>query len=137
MTTTAKNGKAKDLQKFVMTQLDEAQKRFQLLEHDAEKALKGLVDRGRESRKELEKLVNRLQGEIHLFDGATVKQIGKRAEAATAEMRKRLDTLHARVVEASGVASHAQVKELRSEINRLAKKIDALTGKAPKPEVRA
>src|SRR5512133_3965584 len=132
--TTAKNGKAKDLQKFVMTQLDEAQKRFQLLEHDAEKALKGLVERGRESRKELEKLVNRLQGEIHLFDSATVKQIGKRAEAATVEMRKRLDALQMRVVEASGVASQGQVKELRSEINRLAKKIDALTGKAPKPE---
>lgn len=129
----AKNGKSKDLQQFVMAQLQEAQKRFQTLENDAEKALKGLMARGKESRKDIQKLLNRLNaGETRFFDNAnaTVKQLGKRAEQAGTQMRKRLDEIQTRLVSASGMATQAQVKELKSEINRLAKKVDVLVGKA-------
>jgi len=128
-----KNGKSKDLQQFVMAQLQEAQRRFQALESDAEKALKGLMARGKESRRDIQKLLNRLNaGESHFFDNAnaTVKHLGKRAEQAGTQMRKRLDDIQARLLSASGMATQAQVKELRSEINRLAKKVDAVVGKA-------
>ncbi len=134
---SAKNGKSKELQQFVMTQLQEAQKRFQTLENDAEKALKGLMARGKESRKDIQKLLNRLNaGETHFFDNAnaTVKQLGKRAEQAGTQMRKRLDEIQARLVSASGMATQAQVKELKGEINRLAKKVDAIVGKAATPK---
>ena len=137
-----KNGKSRDLQQFVMAQLQEAQRRFQTLENDAEKALKGLMARGKESRKDIQKLLNRLNaGEVHFFDtaNATVKQLGKRAEQAGTQMRKRLDEIQARLVAASGMATQAQVKELRAEINRLAKKVDSVVGKAQAKhdEVRA
>jgi polyhydroxyalkanoate synthesis regulator phasin len=137
-----KNGKSRDLHQFVIAQLQEAQKRFQTLENDAEKALKGLMARGKESRKDIQKLLNRRlnAGEVHFLDSAnaTVKQLGKRAEKAGTQMRKRLDELQARLVAASGMATQAQVKELRAEINRLAKKVDAVVGKAQKhDEVRA
>lgn len=134
----AKNGKQKDLQHFVMGQLQEAQKRFVSLEKDAEKAINQLVSRGKESRKDLEKLINKVSsGDIAIFDTATVKDLTKRAEVAGNQMKKRLDHLQTRMIQASGVATQHQMKELRSELNRLAKKIDALGKPAqPKPEVR-
>ena len=133
-----KNGKQKDLQHFVMGQLQEAQKRFVALEKDAEKAINQLVSRGKESRKDLEKLINKVSsGDIAIFDSATVKDLTKRAEVAGNQMKKRLDHLQTRMIQASGVATQHQMKELRSELNRLAKKIDALGKPAqPKPEVR-
>lgn len=134
----AKNGKQKDLQHFVMGQLQEAQKRFVALEKDAEKAINQLVSRGKESRKDLEKLINKVSsGDIAIFDTATVKDLTKRAEVAGNQMKKRLDHLQTRMIQASGVATQHQMKELRSELNRLAKKIDAIGKPAqPKPEVR-
>lgn len=134
----AKNGKQKDLQHFVMGQLQEAQKRFVALEKDAEKAINQLVSRGKESRKDLEKLINKVSsGDIAIFDTATVKDLTKRAEVAGTQMKKRLDHLQTRMIQASGVATQHQMKELRSELNRLAKKIDAIGKPAqPKPEVR-
>ena len=133
-----KNVKPKDLQHFVMGQLQEAQKRFVALEKDAEKAINQLVSRGKESRKDLEKLINKVSsGDIAIFDTATVKDLTKRAEVAGNQMKKRLDHLQTRMIQASGVATQHQMKELRSELNRLAKKIDALGKPAqPKPEVR-
>ncbi len=132
----------KDLQQFLKGQLVDAQKRFHALETDAEKALKDLVVRGKESRKDLQGLINRLNTtDLTLntvLDNTTVKQISKKAEQAGNQMKKGLDGLQSRLVQASGVASQQQVKELKGELNRLSKKIDALVGKKPaKADVRA
>jgi len=139
-----KNGKSKkDLQQFLKNQLEEAQKRFHSLETDAEKALKELVARGQESRKDLQGLINRLNTtDLNLnavLDHSSVKQLSKKAEQAGNQMRKGLDGLQSRLVQATGVASQQQVKELRGELSRLSKKIDALVGKKPsaKSDVRA
>ncbi|MDQ3264902.1 MAG: hypothetical protein M3Y59_14740 [Myxococcota bacterium] len=139
-----KNVKSKkDLQQFLKGQLVDAQKRFHTLETDAEKALKDLVVRGKESRKDLQGLINRLNTtDLTLntvLDNTTVKQISKKAEQAGNQMRKGLDGLQSRLVQASGVASQQQVKELKGELNRLSKKIDALVGgkKPAKADVRA
>lgn len=143
----AKSGsKTKEVQGFLKAQLEEAQKKFQALETDAEKALKGLVTRGRQSRKEIEALIKKVN-KVNVDDlnldfvlaNPKVKQLSKKAAAAGNGMRKQLDTLQTRVVEASGVASQHQVKELKNELNRLGKKIDALVGKKPagKTDARA
>ncbi len=135
----SKNNAAGQVQDFLKTQLEEAQKRFGLLETEAEKALKNLALRGKQTRKELEVLLEKLDG-VEIPDAKSVRQIGKRAEKATSEVKKRLDGLQAKVIEASGVASQSQVKELSRELGRLSKKLDGLVGAkkaAVKPEPRA
>jgi hypothetical protein len=132
-----KNGKkGNELQVFLKNQLEEAQKRFQALEKDAEKAINGIVAKGdatlKSSRKEIEGLITRLNTtDLKLntvLEAPAVKQFTKRAGQAGQDLRKRLDGLQSKLVEASGIASQHQVKELKGELNRLAKKIDALVG---------
>ena len=133
-----KNGKSQ-LQNFVKGQLHDAQKRWSGLENEAGKILKNLMARGQKSRKEMESLLHKLNAhDLNLLENPTVKRFGKRANKASVEVRKRLDTLHARVIEVSGAASQNQIKEISREINRLSKKVDSLTGKkADRDEVRA
>src|SRR5262245_58368902 len=100
----AKNGK---VQEFVKEQMEEAQKRFQAIEGEARKALGALR---RFNAKDLKFLEN---------PSATVKQISKKAEAATTQMKKRFDDLQSRLIEVSGVASQAQIRELNKELHRL------------------
>jgi hypothetical protein len=134
-----KNGSKKaaaatnQLETFVKGQLGEAQKRFSGLEKEAEKVLKNLAVRGTESRKELEGLLGRINaGEFNPLESARVKQLGKKANQAGAEVKKRLDGLQTRVVEAVGVASQTQVKEINRELGKLSRKLDALiSGKKP------
>jgi hypothetical protein len=131
-----KNGQ---IQSFVKEQLEEAQRRFSAFEVDAEKTLKQLISRGKEQRKELEGLIHRLgaNGEA-IFENATVRQLSKRANQASSEVCKRLDTLQAHVVEAVGVASQAQVREINRELGKLSRKLDTLVGKrGQRPEASA
>lgn len=106
--------KANGVQTFVVGQLEEARKQIARFE-------KELVTRSRQQRKELEGLLHRLQ------EGAPdLKGIRTRAEDTTAEVKKALDGLQHRVVEAVGVASQAQVGEIKRELSKLSKKLDAL-----------
>jgi hypothetical protein len=135
----ARNGKSHQIQDFVKDQLQEAQKRWSGLEAEAGKVLKNLMSRGQKSRKDLEGIIQKLNaGDLKLMENPTVKQLGRRANKATVEVRKRLDQLQSRVIEASGVASQTQVREITREINRLSKKVDSLLGKkTEKPEMRS
>jgi hypothetical protein len=123
MTATAK------VQDFVKEQMEEAQKRFQVIEGEAKKAI-GKIRRF--NAKELKFLENPTA-----TVNATVKQLSKKAGAATNEMKKRFDALQSRLMEASGVASQSQIRDLNKELHRLAKKVDALIEKKAKPEARA
>ena len=96
----AKATKQLEVQKFVKGQLAEAQKRWAALEDEANKAVKNLVAKGTESRKELEGLFSKLQ----------TAELSKRANDASTGLKKKLDGLQTRVVEAAGVASQSQVK---------------------------
>lgn len=132
------------LQDFVKGQIQEAHKRLNGLEEEASKVLKNLMARGQQSRREIEELLHKLNAremkllEAKLLKNPTVKQLGKRANQATTELRKQLDRVQTRVLEASGMATQSQVKEINKEINRLSKKVEALlsTKKAEKSEVR-
>jgi len=130
--------RAHQVQVFMKEQIEEAQKRIMAIEGEAKKALEHLVDRGRESRKELEGVLKRFNAkDLKFLDNPAMKQIGKRAEVAGTEMRKRFDALQSRLIELSGVASRAQLKEVNKELHRLAKKVDTLLEKKAKPEARA
>jgi hypothetical protein len=56
---------------------------------------------------------------------------------AGSELKKRFDGLQARLIEVTGVASQAQIRELNKELHRLAKKVDALVEKKAKPAASA
>jgi len=118
MPAKSNNHKGGQIQVFVEEQLEEAQRRFSAFEADAEKMLKHLIQRGKEQRKELQGLVKKIQ--------------------ANGFSKKRLDVLQTRVVEAVGVASQAQVKEINRELAKLSKKLDTLVGKrSSRPEASA
>ncbi|MBF5041172.1 hypothetical protein FGE12_02125 [Aggregicoccus sp. 17bor-14] len=145
MATTAKNGSSgkaaagngSQLEAFVKGQLGEAQKRIAGLEKEAEKVLKNLAARGADSRKELEGLLGRINsGEFNPLESARVRELGKKANQAGAEVKKRLDGLQTRVVEAVGVASQTQVKEINRELGKLSRKLDTLLG-GKKPSAKS
>ncbi len=112
--------------------LEEAQKRFQGLETEAQKLVKDLKVRGEASRKDVEALLAKLDGKElnQLLEHPRVKELGRKANQASTSLRKRLNGLQTRVVETTGVASQAQVKEIRRELSKLSKKLDELVGSA-------
>src|SRR5437870_3708272 len=108
---------ATQVQAFVRTQVEEAQKRILAIEGEARKALDGLLEKGKESRKELEAFLKKFNAkDLKILENPTVKEIGKRAEAAGSELVKRLDSLQSRVIEVSGVASQSQIRQLNKEL---------------------
>ena len=111
----AKNGstsKTAEVQAFVKEQLADAQKRIQ-----------DLVVKGKESSQKL-------------LENPTVKKLGKRADAAATEMMKRLDSLQNRMIEATGMATQSQIRDLNKEIGKLSRKVENLL-KGKQPEARA
>lgn len=108
----------KDVQDFVVGQLEEARKRIQSFEKD-------LVKRGRAQQKEIESLIRDLRS------GKQLKTLEKQANAATTEVKKRLDGLQESVLDALGVASRDEIREIHRELARLTKRVDTLVSKKP------
>ena len=102
---------------FVKEQLNEAQKRFAVIQTQAEKTIKEWVAKGQE-----------LQ--------ATP---AKRTKALGNEVRKQAETFQNRIIQAAGVATQSQIKMLTRELSKLSKKVDTLIEKkAPaKSDIRA
>jgi chromosome segregation ATPase len=104
---------AQALQKKVSDQLQEAKAAVTRLERE-------MVALGQKQRRELEALVARVQS------GAQLKAFTKKLKGGQQELKKRFDELQTRLMEALGVATHAEVAELNRELSRLNKKIDRL-----------
>ncbi|MBN1210406.1 MAG: hypothetical protein JXB05_36470 [Myxococcaceae bacterium] len=121
----ATNGKAKNLETFMKQQLEGAQKRFEGLEQEAGKVLKTIKARSRGPAREVEKFLGQINADA-LLENRKVKELGRKATQVGSELRKRLDGIQTRAVEAVGVASQAQVKELNKELSRLSKKLDQI-----------
>ncbi|XXF75493.1 hypothetical protein P2318_20765 [Myxococcaceae bacterium GXIMD 01537] len=117
---TTKTGGTRNLERLLKGSLEEAQKRFQGLELEAEKLVQDLKSRGEESRKELNQLL----------EHPRLKELGRRVDVAGGELKRRIGGIQSRVVESVGVASQSQVKEIRSELSKLSKKLDGLVGTA-------
>lgn len=109
---------AKDVQEFVVVQLEEARKRIQTFE-------KELVKRGRAQQKELEGVIKSIRA------GKQLKVLEKQASAATGEVKKRLDGLQTSVLDALGVASRDEMRQIHRELARLTKRVDTLISKKP------
>ncbi|MFP2907216.1 hypothetical protein ACLESD_19635 [Pyxidicoccus sp. 3LFB2] len=120
----AKSGFAQ-VETFLKAQLAVAQKRIEELEGEAQKVVKTLESRGQEAAKEAQVLWGKLQAGELLAD-PRVQELSKKVDAASTELRKRLDTVQTKVVEAVGVASQAQLKDLNKELAKLSRKVDAL-----------
>lgn len=102
---------------FVKEQLTEAQKRFAVIQTQAEKAIKEWVAKG------------------HELQATTAK----RTKALGHEVRKQAETFQNRLIRAAGVATQSQMKLLSRELSKLSKKVDTLVEKkaAAKSDVRA
>ena len=102
---------------FVKDQLTEAQKRFTLIQGQAEKTIKEWVAKGHE---------------IQVTTAKRTKALGN-------EVRKQAESFQNRLIQAAGVATQSQIKVLTRELSKLSKKVDALVEKkaAAKNDVRA
>jgi hypothetical protein len=108
--------KSQGIQEFVVAHLEDARK--QLVKFEKE-----LAARGKQQRKEIEAVISQVKS------GRQLKALKSQANEVGSEVRKRLDGLQGKLVEAVGVASVAQVKEINRELSKLAKKLDTLSKK--------
>lgn len=115
---------------FLREPLEAAQARLEAFEEEAQKALKELVQRGRERRKELAGLVNRispdgaLRGRIDRLRVQGMEELRGRAESFRTEALERLEELQAKAVAFLGAATREQVVELSKELGRLSRRLD-------------
>ena len=92
---------------FVKEQLVEAQKRFTVIQGQAEKTIKEWVAKGHE---------------IQVTPAKRTKALGN-------EVRKQAESFQNRLIQAAGVATQSQIKVLTRELSKLSKKVDALVEK--------
>lgn len=118
MATRKSQHKVADAQKFLLSQLEDARKRVQTLEKD-------LVKRGREQQREIEKLMNRITS------GKELKAFEKKASAASGRLVKRLHKAQAQALDALGLATQSQIRQLSREVAKLSKRIDAMGKRQP------
>lgn len=129
--------KAGKVPEFLKESLESAQERLEALEGDAQRMLKDLVQKGRESRKEIAALVRRLSKQDWKMDDlrgrfGRLRDQGKeraqelrgKAEGFRAEAMERLEDLQSKAITFLGVASREQVEELSAELERLARRLD-------------
>ena len=127
--------------------LDGAQARLASLEEEAEKVLENLKKRGKESRKDLAVLVQRLSKQDWKMDlrvrvsklreqGAERAHVLRgRAESLGSDARGRLHEVQSRAVEFLGVATREQVKELSRVIGKLSRRMNEVNRPRPPPHV--
>jgi polyhydroxyalkanoate synthesis regulator phasin len=136
-THRAENGRMKKVPEFLREPLAAAQARIGQIEDEAQRVLKDLVHKGRESRKDIEEMVSRLSKQDWTFP--EVKQrVDKlreqgveraaewrgKAETFRAEALERVVDLQSRAVSFLGVATREQVDELSKELDRLARRLE-------------
>jgi len=105
--------KVAEAQAFLLKQLEEARKRLQTLEKD-------LVKRGRTQQREIEKLMQRITS------GRELKAFEKKASAASGRLVKQLQKAQSQALDALGLATQSQIRQLSREVAKLSKRIDAL-----------
>ncbi len=117
---------------FVKGRLERAQRHFGQLEVEAQKALRTLVSRGRESGREVLQRLN--VSEPRWRENPTVRKLEKQATWVGGEVRQRLGGLQNRMGKVvGGVASQSQVQAINRELDRLTRKLDSLVS-PKKPE---
>jgi hypothetical protein len=120
----AQTNKRIPLGEMVREQVELAQGRLHELQKEAEKTLKLMAVRGRESRKELDRLVTKLEKTDWTERSS---EFAGKAKDFGAELATHLDELQGKAIKFVGVASREQVDTLSREIKRLATKVETLT----------
>jgi hypothetical protein len=116
---------SEDVQAFVKGQWLEAQDRLHTFESEAQKVIKDFLTRSKESRKDLDDLLKKWEP----LANPSLRELGRKAEAAGEELKGLMDNLQSRVIALVGVASQSQVADIAKELSRLSKKVDALSAK--------
>jgi hypothetical protein len=121
---------------FLREQLESAQARIGQLEVEAEKALKDLMVKGRESRKELEAALTRISKDGRVVElkgrfeklqrtGAVRAEAWKeKAETFRTDAYERIVELQGKAVNFLGVATKDEVEALHRELDKLAKRLE-------------
>lgn len=122
---------------FLREQLEAAQVRLEQLEEEAQRVMKDLMLRGRESRKDIEQILHKLSRQDFSFPEMKqrieklreqgverAEELRGRAENFRTEAMERMVELQGRAVSFLGIATRDQVEELSKELERLARRID-------------
>lgn len=122
---------------FLREQLEAAQARLEQLEEEAQRVMKDLMLRGRESRKDIEQILHKLSRQDFSFPEMKqrieklrdqgverAEELRGRAESFRTEAMERMVELQGRAVSFLGIATRDQVEELSKELERLARRID-------------
>ena len=122
---------------FLREPLEAAQARLAEFEGEAQKVFKDLMQKGKESRKEVAVLVQRLSKQDWKMDElkdrvSKLREHGKeraqelrgRAESFRSDAMEKLEELQTKAVAFLGVATREQVEELSRELERLARRLE-------------
>ena len=122
---------------FLREPLEAAQARLAEFEEEAQKVFKELMQKGKESRKDVADLVQRLSKQDWRMDELKERvtklrvqglerasELKDRAESFRAEAVVKLEELQTKAVAFLGVATREQVEEISRELERLARLID-------------
>lgn len=139
-----KNGSRK-VPEFLREPIEAAQARLLEFEEEAQRVFKELMQKGKESSKEMTDLVQRLSRQDWRLDelkGRVAKlreqgmerahELRGRAETFRAEAMERLEELQTKAVEFLGVATREQVEDLSKELEKLSRRLDK-TDRTRKP----
>ncbi len=122
---------------FLREPLEAAQARLTEFEEEAQRVFKDLMQKGKESRKDVAELVQRLSKQDWRMDELKERvsklrvqgmerahELRGRAETFRADALERLEDLQTKAVAFLGVATREQVEELSRELERLARRLD-------------
>ncbi len=122
---------------FLREPIEAAQARLVEFEEEAQKVFKELMQKGKESRKDVAELVQRLSkqdwsvGELkghvtrlRVQGMERASELRGRAETFRADAMEKLEDLQTKAVAFLGVATREQVEELSREIEKLARRIE-------------
>ncbi len=129
--------KSVKIPEFLREPLEAAQARLTEFEEEAQKVFKDLMQKGKESRKDVTDLVQRLSRQdwsmdelkgrvtrlrVHGLERAS--ELRDRAESFRADALEKLEDLQTKAVAFLGVATREQVEELSTELEKLARRLD-------------
>ena len=147
-TRSSSGARAIRVPEFLREPLEAAQERLEHFEEEAQRVFKDLLEKGRESRKDLEVMMTRLSRQDwtfpelkHRLDKVREQGVERaaewrgRADGWRSEALARLAELQTRTVAFLGVATREQVEELSRELERLARRVEK--GTPPRRKKRA
>jgi polyhydroxyalkanoate synthesis regulator phasin len=131
---------------FLREPIEAAQARLAEFEEEAQKVFKDLMKKGKDSRKDIADLVQRLSkqdwrmeelkghvSKLRAQGRERAQELRGRAESFRADAMERLEDLQTKAVAFLGVATREQVEALSRELERLSRRLDKAERTTKKP----